>query len=102
MNRRILLWLVKNGFRVDKIGTTYIACGIEMVKDNPYISACEIYKKIAGNSKKSIKHIEKAIRYSIQNDWEKTTFVKYCEKPKSYEVIVLLELLYSVKGDKNE
>lgn len=102
MNKKVLLWLIKNGFKFTNKGVQYLADAIWLYHKYPKENITAFYSDIAEKYKLLSHSIERCIRNAIQTQWSETTFSQYTTKtPKNSEAIYLLELIY-FEGDNNE
>lgn len=100
--KKVLLWLLANGFNFTNKGIEYLAYAICTYHENHDVGICEIYKNVANKFNVLPHSIECCIRNAIQTQWGKTPFVKYTkDTPKVSETIWLLELIY-FDGDKDD
>lgn len=101
MNKKILLWLIKNGFRYTNKGVQYLADAI-CIYNETKAPITTIYTMIAENYDILPHSVERCMRNAIHTTWQETTFVKYTkETPANSEAIYLLELIY-FDGDEDE
>lgn len=101
MNKKVLLWLIRNGFRYTNRGVEYLAHAICTYHENHDIGICEVYKNVANKFNVLPHSIERCIRNAIYTTWKETTFEKYTrETPVNSEAIYLLELIY-FEGENN-
>ena len=101
MNKKVLLWLIKNGFRYTNKGVQYLADAICMYNETK-ANITLIYQTIAGYYAIFPHSVERCIRNVIRTTWKETTFVKYTKEiPVNSEAIYLLELIY-FEGENNE
>lgn len=102
MNKKVLLWLVENGLRLNKKGTCFLAGAIIMYHNDPNIKIMKMYEIIGDVNQKSIRSVIRSMHHCIESDWHRTTFKKYTKGiPTTFEAIQLLELLYPW-SEKNE
>ena len=101
MNKKILIWLIQNGFRYTNKGVQYLADAICMYNETK-APITLIYQTIAGYYDVLPHSVERCMRNAIHTTWQETTFVKYTKgTPANSEAIYLLELIY-FEGDHNE
>lgn len=102
MNKKILLWLIKNNFKFTNRGILYLADAIYIYHTNSQINICDIYEKVAANYYVSSRSVIRCMTHAIKTQWNNTEFTKYTvTPPKVSEAIYLLELVY-FDGDENE
>jgi glutamate synthase domain-containing protein 3 len=100
MNKKVLLWLVENGLRLNKKGAIYLADAIVSYHNNKNIRIMKMYEIIGNVNQKSIKSVIRNMHHCIDSDWHRTTFKKYTKgSPTVFEAIQLLELLYPWSGE---
>jgi hypothetical protein len=102
MNKKVLLWLLENGFNFTNRGVEYLADAICVYHENHEIGFCNLYQNVANKFDVLPHSIERCMRNAIQTQWRKTNFYKYNKRiPNVSEVIRLLELIY-FEGDNND
>lgn len=102
MNKKVLLWLVENGLRLNKKGVGFLADAIIIYRNKNNIRVMEMYEIIGDVNQKSIRSVIRAMHHCIESDWHHTTFKKYTKgTPTVFEAIQLLELLFPW-GDNND
>lgn len=100
--KKILLWLIKNGFKFTNKGVEYLADAICLYHKYPKDLITAFYSDIGGKNNVLSHSVERCIRNAIQTQWSETTFAQYTTKTqKNSEAIYLLELIY-FEGDNNE
>ena len=93
-SKQITLWLVENGFKLNKEGVELLAEAVLFLHENINPNATKIYAAVGKLHNKTVNNVERCIRHTVETDWYKTTFKKYAVRPKTYETIKLLELIY--------
>ena len=95
MNKKVLLWLVENGLRLNKKGAVYLADAIVIYHNNKNMRIMKLYETVGNANQNSTVNAERNMRHCIESDWYRTTFKKYTKgNPTVFETIQLLELLY--------
>lgn len=93
-SKKILLWLLQNGFKLSKKGIELLVDAMELLHYNKKIKCTDIYQILAVQHETTYYAVERAIHHAISKDWNQTTFVKYAKTPKVFEAVRLLEMLY--------
>lgn len=93
-SKQITVWLIENGFKMNKEGVELLANAVFNFHNTSKVGAMEIYEAVGKTANKDASNVERCIRHTIQTDWYKTTFKKYSAHPKPFEAIKILELVY--------
>lgn len=95
MYKKVLLWLIENGLRLNTKAICFLADALVLYHDNKNIKIMEMYEIIGNAHRKSVTSIGRNIHQCLESDWHRTTFKKYTKgSPTVFEAIQLLELLY--------
>ena len=93
-NKKILLWLLQNGFKLSKKGIEFLVDAVEILHYNKKMKCTDIYEILSGQHETTYCAVVRAMSHAIEKDWSQTTFVKYAKNPRVFEAVKLLEMLY--------